>query len=79
MTYDSLLDERCITIVESLSTKRHVKGWFETTVCGKYCGDSYSWEWVELTSLRYLAKISQNNPSTTWCKRCLSNYKDVKI
>lgn len=39
----------------------------------------HSREYGELTSLRYLAKISQNNPSTTWCKRCLSNYKDVKI
>jgi hypothetical protein len=77
VTYNTLLDERHLTVWTSPSGKRHVEGWFGETLCGSWIDRSGDWHYGELTSLRYLAKIAQN-PSTTWCKRCINNYKDVR-
>ena len=75
----TLLDERCITVVESMSGKRHVRGWFETTLCGKYAGDPYVWSFLYLTSLRHVAKMSQNAYANRMCKSCAKEYKDVDV
>lgn len=71
----TLLDERCLTIWTSPAGKRHVEGWFSETLCSSWIGPD--WKWQELTTVRWVAKIAQGQPTNTWCKRCLSNYKDV--
>jgi len=75
--YNSLLDERCITVVESIQGRKHVRGWYETTLCGKYAGDPYMWSFLYLTSLRHVAKMSRNPYANRMCKTCAREYKDV--
>ena len=86
VTTSTFLDERCMTIWTSPSGKRHVGGWFGMVLCGAFVDSSNGWHYGDLTSVRYLAKIAQGwitSPtgkiSSTWCKRCINNYKDVII
>ena len=78
----TLLDERCLRVVASPSGKRHVEGWYGETLCGKWINYGYKqWGYSDLTSVRWLGKIAQSvgYGSNTYCKRCVSNYKDVDI
>lgn len=77
--YNSLLDDRCITVVESIQGRRHVKGWFDLTVCGKYCGDNYVWSFLYLTSLRHVGRMSKNPQANRMCKSCANEYKDMNV
>jgi hypothetical protein len=77
--YNSFLDEPCITMVESMSGKRHVQGWFDHTICGRYCGDRYTWSFLYLTSLRHVGRMSRNAYANRMCKTCANVYKDVDI
>lgn len=71
----TFMDERCMTIWAAPSGLKHVEGWFNQALCGKFI--SQNWSFRELTSLRYLGRIGRN-PSG-WCKTCASNYKDVNV
>ena len=71
----TLLDERCMSVWTAPSGLKHVEGWFNQALCGKYIGSN--WKFRELTSLRYLGRIGRN-PSG-YCKICASNYKDVNV
>ena len=75
----TLLDERCMTIWTSPSGKRHVGGWFGMVLCGAFVDSHNGWLGYDQCSVRYLAKVAQGRPSSLWCKRCISNYKDVII
>lgn len=74
---NSLLDERCMTVWRSPSGLRHVEGWYGESLCGKWI-DRSTWTYIDLTSIRYLGRISQGN-GHGFCKRCMNNYKDVKV
>lgn len=80
-TTDSFLDERCMTIWTSPSGKRHVEGWFSETLCGRFLDRSNGWHYADLTSVRWLGKLAQGigYGHSTYCKRCLANYKDVNV
>lgn len=73
----TLLTERCMTIYESPSGKRHVGGWFGMVLCGAFVDSHNGWSYKYLTSVGYLAKVAQGYVGPQWCKRCLANYKDV--
>ena len=77
--YNSLLDERCMTIWTSPAGKRHVEGWYGETLCGCWIDNSSGWHYGELTSVRWLGKLAQGigYGSSLCCKRCFANYKDV--
>jgi hypothetical protein len=79
--YDSLLDEKCLTIWVSPSGKRHVGGWFGMVLCGAFVDSHNGWHYGDLTSVRWLGKIAQGigYGSSTYCKRCVSSYKDVNV
>jgi hypothetical protein len=76
----TLLDESCLTVVESPSGKYHIEGWFGNALCGSYVNYGYkAWSYKWRVSIRYLAKTVQGPHSTLWCNRCLNNYKDVDV
>lgn len=72
--YDSLLDERCMSVWRSPSGLKHVEGWFNQTICGKYI---YQWDFDSLTSLRHIGRMSRRPDANRMCKRCANEYKDV--
>lgn len=76
MTYDGLLDERCMSVWRSPSGLKHVESWFNLTVCGKYI---HQWEFDSLTSLRHIGRMSRNPKADRMCKNCASEYKDVNV
>lgn len=75
--YNSLLDDRCMTLWRSPTGLSHVEGWFGNTLCGRWV-DRNEWEYKGLTSIRYLGRISHKPAENYFCKRCASNYRDVK-
>jgi hypothetical protein len=75
----ALMDDNDIQLVISSSGIKHVKAWFELTVCGKYCGDNYKWSYGGLTSLRWIGRVSQRPRANNFCLRCAANYKDVNV
>jgi hypothetical protein len=77
--YNSFLDDLDFVVYESPSGKYHVEGWFGDTVCGTYINFGYKqWGYKWKVSLRYLGKIA-NQPSQTWCKRCMNNYRGMNV
>lgn len=79
VTTSTFLDERCMTIWTSPSGKRHVGGWFGMVLCGAFVDSHNGWRWDHLTSVRWLGRMAQGNNNSSWCKRCINNYKDVII
>ena len=74
----AFVDENQIQLTISRSGLTHVKGWYEQTVCGKFCGDKYVWSYGGLTSLRRLGRMSRNASANRICKQCSNEYKDVR-
>lgn len=79
MAYDSLLDEKCITIYRSPSGKRHIGAWYGQVQCGAFVDTHNGWSWDQLTTLRWCGKVAQRPGINGFCKRCASQYKDVDI
>jgi hypothetical protein len=75
--YNSLLDDRDITLFRSPTGLVHVGAWFGETVCRKFVYDS--WTWMGLTSLRYIGRMSRRPQANHMCKSCAKEYKDVNV
>lgn len=79
-TYNSLLDDRDIGLVRSISSGTlHVKAWFGETACGHYCEDWTRWEFKGLTNLRHIGRMSQMPRINNFCANCAKIYKDVDV
>lgn len=74
-TYDSFLDDTCMSEYTSPSGLIHIGSWFGMAVCGVYITDA--WTYRGLTSLRRAGRMSRNAQANRLCKRCANTYKDV--
>lgn len=75
----SLLDDQVMQFVMSPSMKLHVKSWFGETVCGRVFEGNWEWRLGALTSLRSIARMSQQPKPNNLCGLCAKVYKDVNI
>jgi len=74
----SLLDERALTVFTSPSGMLHIGAWFGQTACGAYVDSHKGWSYQQLTSLRYVGRMSRRASANRMCKRCANEYKDVR-
>lgn len=74
----AFLDEPVLRIWRSPSGKRHVGAWFGQVACGAFVDSHSGWSMQSLTSLRYVGRISRRADTNNLCKRCASQYKDVR-
>jgi hypothetical protein len=77
--YNSLLDDREITMWRSPSGLRHVGSWYGQVACGAFVDSHNGWKYDGLTSLRWVGKISRLPNVNHMCRRCASQYKDVNV
>lgn len=77
MTYNSLLDEKCLTIWRSPAGLRHVGAWFGQVQCGAFVDTHSGWQYDHLTTVRWCARVAQRPKANRMCKRCAKVYEDV--
>ena len=73
--YNSLLDERCMTLWLSPTGLSHIGSWFGEVQCGKVRGEG--WKYDGLTSLRIIGRMSRHPQANRLCKQCAKGYEDV--